>query len=753
MNYESIVCTTHRENIKEISCRDVIILYNVENILNVLVNDKHNVLKPNDVMIINQNSDYSCLTDHGFYVKYALNANDLRSCFADKKYTFICDSSKGIGGNYDRLRKILAEILVVLQVRHKYRNVKLNQLFYDLVFFLLSNFAIENIDSIQSEKSILIDYVDNHYFEELSLQDMSEAFNMTSQYFSKYFKKHVGVQFLKYLTNVRLEHAYREVLNSNKRIMSIAMDNGFPNVGAFNHSFKEKYGQTPKDFRDTLNKKEKDEITFNQEYLYAIQNIGAKPEINTSTSSIEVDANLKKTYTSFWNKMIHFGDSSMLDSAQIIKQLREIKSTLDFEYIRLILDKTIYKTNGTFNFVREEMRFSELYHMGFKIWLQVEYRDIHDIDGYCEYLRAFLSYMSRQWSIHTIREWYFELSYNSIFDDKKSKQFCEYAFKIVEVLKIYGCEDNFIIAGLSLSNKEGINYFYDYLKRNHIVFENQSFIVEPYVYYRDENNNEMMKVTAENDVHQDLLMLEETNDYYQEFVKKTYITSWRDNLQQCNVMNDSCYKGAIIIKNFLDCFGQIDSLSQNVALDSMYDIQLQSGVLFGGNGLMNYHGIKKPTYYAYLFMSHVGDWFLDRNENIAVFTNDFGNYHIIAHNCKRLGYRYFMEEDELSVSHIQNYFEDTESLEIHICIHNVENGIYEIKRRSINQNRGSIQDELIRMQGEGSTYIHPHDIEFLNNISIPYITLKEIEVTNHILEIDVVLDANEFDLLHIIHQN
>ncbi len=753
MNHESVLCTTHREDYVEYTCRDVIILFNIEKELNVKINGINSVLKAGDVIIVNQNANLSCHTENGFYVKYALNAKALRFCFGEKNYTFICDSARGIGGNYDRLKKILTEILMVLYSQHKYMNVKLNQLFYDLVFFLLSNFAVENIDFKQSEKDKLIDYVENHYFEELSLQDMSAAFNMTSQYFSKYFKKHVGIQFLKYLTDVRLNHAYHEVVNSNKRMMSIAMDNGFPNIGALNHSFKEKYGLPPKEFRQMYMKKEDSSVELNQEFLYAIENIGVKPELNASVSSIEVDASHRRLYTSYWDKMIHFGNSSMLDSVQVLNQLKEIQTNLHFEYIRLTLDKTIYKTNGKYNFVREEMRFNELYQMGFKIWITVDFRDIKDIGEFCEYLHAFLSFISRQWSIYTIHEWYFELTYNTVFSIEKSKRFCEYAFKMLDVLKKYGCDKNFIVAGFSLSNKVGIQNFYSYLEKNQILFENQSFVVEPYVYYRDANDREVVKEIVENDVHHDLLALEQTNSYYKSSIKKTYITSWCDYIQQLNVLNDSCYKGALLIKNFLDCFGQIDSISQNIALDSMYETQLQSSVLFGGNGLMTYHGIKKPIYYAYLFMNNVGNWFLDRNENMAIFTNDFGNFHVVVHNCKKLGYRYFMEEDSLMVDHIQNYFENTDQLEIQIRIHNVQNGVYEIKRRSISQRGGSVQDEFLRMRGDKSTFIHPHDIDFLKSVSIPYITLDEVEVTNHILDVKLVLDANEFDSLHIIHQN
>lgn len=749
MNYGSIQCTTHKnDTLKEASCKDFIILYNLENTLIVTIDDCESILAQGDVIIINQGSTYHC-SSHGFYAKYTLDANHLKSCFANKKYTFICDSSKDFSSNYDRLRKLLSEILIVLYNNHKFTVIKLNQIFYDLVLFLLQNFAIEQLDVTLSEKDELINYIDNHYMEDLSLQKISEDFHMSAQYFSKYFKKHVGIPYLTYLIDIRLNYALKEVVDSDKRFITIAMDNGFPNISAFNHYFKDKYKQTPEEYR----LRNKVDIESSADLSYAIKNLSIKPELDVNLVSIEADAKDKKQYTKFWKKLIHLGNSNLLDDAQVLSQFKDLQHDLQFEYVRVFLDYASFKKNETYNFIREENQFNELYRMGFKIWISFEFRDIKDIDLTCDYLKSFLSFIIGQWSIKNIQEWYFELTYNSTFEKEEARLFCEYADRIKAVLEMFGCADRLIVAGLTLGNKKGIENLYAYLEENHLIFKNQSFQVEPYLYYTDNKGNEIIKGISENDIHNDFLMLKQTNSYFKNFVEHSYITSWKDNLRQSNIMNDSCYKGALMIKKFLECFGQIDSISSNIALDSMYDLFLQNHILFGGNGLMNRHGIKKPSFYAYSFMSYVGDnHFLKRNENVAVFANDNGNYQIIAHNCKQLGYRYFMEEDHLDVHNLHEYFENEDKLDIHIRISNVENGFYKIKKRSISSEGGSVQDALIRMSGENMPFIHPHDIDFLKSISIPFLHLDEIEIKDNILDIHVILEANEFVFLHIVHE-
>ncbi len=344
------------------------------------------------------------------------------------------------------------------------------------------------------------------------------------------------------------------------------------------------------------------------------------------------------------------------------------------------------------------------------------------------------------------------MSYNTLFNEEKVHDYLRCVNKIQEVLKKYGCENRLVIANLSLRNQEGIRALYSYLEKEKRTFSNQSFQIEPYEYYKNGNSVEMVKPINDYDIHKDFLNMEHTLKFYKKNVKNRFVTSWKHNLHQFNLMNDSCYKGALIIKNFINCFGLVDSLSVETSLDAMYSYNYRKGTLFGGDGLVSYHGIKKPAYYAYLFMGMVGNFYLNHNENMMVFKNSDGNYHIIAHNCKTLGYKYYMEEDNLDIHHIDEYYENQESIKIQATINNVENGTYTVKAKSISSQGGSVQDELRRMTNNYYEPLHPSDIEFLKNVSIPRITIKSIEVKDGVLFIDEVLRANEFVMIHIIKQ-
>ena len=74
----------------------------------------------------------------------------------------------------------------------------------------------------------LADYIENHYQEDISLTDVAEHFQYTSSYFSRHFKETLGVNFLSYLSIVRVGHAAEQLSNGQENLTKCAFDNGFP---------------------------------------------------------------------------------------------------------------------------------------------------------------------------------------------------------------------------------------------------------------------------------------------------------------------------------------------------------------------------------------------------------------------------------------------------------------------------------------------------------------------------------------------
>ncbi|GKX65765.1 AraC family transcriptional regulator [Inconstantimicrobium mannanitabidum] len=172
--------------------------------------------------------------------------------------SFVCNSTlKSEDGNkYSKLKGMLKDLECIYNERKDGYILKSYSLIFDILFELVTNFSISKPDkeSISSRKNLdrlteIVDYIKDNKKLDLSLEMVAEKVNLTPQYFSKFFKKYMGISYIKYLNSLRLESAYRELINTDLSIINIAIENGFSDVKAFNKLFKNVYGSNPGEYR------------------------------------------------------------------------------------------------------------------------------------------------------------------------------------------------------------------------------------------------------------------------------------------------------------------------------------------------------------------------------------------------------------------------------------------------------------------------------------------------------------------------
>ena len=99
-------------------------------------------------------------------------------------------------------------------------------------------------------------YINDHYAEDLRLDNMAALVGMSPSAFSRFFKMRTGKSLSDYILDIRLGYAARMLVDSTKNISEICYESGFNNLSNFNRIFKSKRGSTPRDFR-ALYKKNK----------------------------------------------------------------------------------------------------------------------------------------------------------------------------------------------------------------------------------------------------------------------------------------------------------------------------------------------------------------------------------------------------------------------------------------------------------------------------------------------------------------
>ena len=95
------------------------------------------------------------------------------------------------------------------------------------------------------------DYMNKNFDKVIGLNEVARLANMSEASFSRFFKSHTGITFIDSLTEIRLGHASRMLIDTSLSVAEIAYNCGFNNISNFNRIFKKKKKCTPKEFRET----------------------------------------------------------------------------------------------------------------------------------------------------------------------------------------------------------------------------------------------------------------------------------------------------------------------------------------------------------------------------------------------------------------------------------------------------------------------------------------------------------------------
>ena len=94
------------------------------------------------------------------------------------------------------------------------------------------------------------EYIDRHYHEPLSLQEIGNALNISPYYLSHVFKGMSGYSPIQYLLRRRLGEAQTLLISTDLPIIDITLMTGFDTQNYFNAQFTKHVGVSPKRYRD-----------------------------------------------------------------------------------------------------------------------------------------------------------------------------------------------------------------------------------------------------------------------------------------------------------------------------------------------------------------------------------------------------------------------------------------------------------------------------------------------------------------------
>lgn len=92
-------------------------------------------------------------------------------------------------------------------------------------------------------------YIIDHYFDNPTLEQVSEIANMSSTAFCRYFKTHTNKTYTQFLNEVKIGNACKLLMDNNLSVSQVCFEIGFNNFTHFNSQFKKIMGLTPKQYQ------------------------------------------------------------------------------------------------------------------------------------------------------------------------------------------------------------------------------------------------------------------------------------------------------------------------------------------------------------------------------------------------------------------------------------------------------------------------------------------------------------------------
>lgn len=124
--------------------------------------------------------------------------------------------------------------------------------FYDFAF---NRSQQQQLLTCQDNIQRVMRFIDEHYMENISLNQLSELAYLSKYYFIRVFTQYTGMTPFKYLTTIRLSHARQKLVLSHLSIEEISRSVGFGNSKNLIRSFKQATGKTPEKYRKEMRQK------------------------------------------------------------------------------------------------------------------------------------------------------------------------------------------------------------------------------------------------------------------------------------------------------------------------------------------------------------------------------------------------------------------------------------------------------------------------------------------------------------------
>lgn len=168
---------------------------------------------------------------------------------AKTMFMFMLKQARGLENHNNQLYEL--ELDFSLQIEHASHYQDVEKALIRVARFIASEY--KNMPVNKLNPTDIIAYIEKNYSSNLYLDHVAEVFETSPKYFSSYFKKNFGINYVEYLNKVRLSHAREMMKDSKLSLAEIAEKNGYLNSSTFTNTYKKYFGISPSEDRKQMN--------------------------------------------------------------------------------------------------------------------------------------------------------------------------------------------------------------------------------------------------------------------------------------------------------------------------------------------------------------------------------------------------------------------------------------------------------------------------------------------------------------------
>lgn len=200
--------------------------------------DEYIALVPNDLMIIDTNENFF-ISNNNWEISYSFISGKILHQVVDK----VCE--KDCIFDYHLKSTSVSFFNKAFEIVDPFAQ-------YFLINRLLSELFFGSQNKLDTTKDMIRNallYIENHYNEKITIDDISSYVGYSEFYFSRAFKKAIGESPYSFIIKRRLQQSQLLLLTTNTVIEEIAKECGFINENNFYTYFNKTYGVTPNQYR------------------------------------------------------------------------------------------------------------------------------------------------------------------------------------------------------------------------------------------------------------------------------------------------------------------------------------------------------------------------------------------------------------------------------------------------------------------------------------------------------------------------